>query len=175
MKRRFVNLRVPAARSRPGEPDTVPRDILVIDGRIADVTAPTERPVESDEDRIDLENALVLPGAIDGHVHFNDPGFPHRENFERGTRAAAAGGVTCVVDMPCTSLPPVTSRQSLQRKLTVIEANARVDFMLWGGVSSNAMGEGDWVAHLEELDLELTQSSPFAHHDREVHWGHMLV
>lgn len=154
MKRRFVNLRVPAARPRPGDPDTVPRDILVIDGRIADVTALTERPVESDEDRIDLETALVLPGAIDGHVHFNDPGFTHRENFERGTRAAAAGGVTCVVDMPCTSLPPVTSRQSLQRKLTVIEPKARVDFMLWGGVSDNVMGEGDWVAHLEELAEE---------------------
>ena len=46
------------------------------------------------------------PGVIDGHVHFNDPGFTHRENFESGTTAAAAGGVTCIADMPCTSLPP---------------------------------------------------------------------
>ena len=52
--------------------------------------------------------ALVLPGVIDGHVHFDDPGFTQREDFASGTSAAAAGGVTCVVDMPCTSLPPVS-------------------------------------------------------------------
>jgi allantoinase len=100
---------------------------------------------------IDLEGSLLLPGVIDGHVHFDDPGFTHRENFETGTRAAAAGGVTCVVDMPCTSLPPVTSAANLRTKLDVIEAKAHTDFMLWGGVSDNAMEDPGWRQNLAAL------------------------
>ena len=52
---------------------------------------------------IDANEKVVLPGMIDMHVHLRDPGFPERENFESGTRAAAAGGVTTVIDMPNTS------------------------------------------------------------------------
>jgi allantoinase len=154
MRKRLVNLRVPAGHPSSGGPDTEARDILIVSGRIADVTPPSERPAEADEERIDLGNQLVLPGTIDGHVHFDDPGFTHREDFETGTRAAAAGGVTCIVDMPCTSLPPVTSGANLQRKLTVIESKAHVDFMLWGGVSANAMGEPDWISNLEDVVAE---------------------
>ena len=128
--------------------------ILIEGERIAAVAGPAERPSEADEQRIDLEGQLVLPGTIDGHVHFDDPGFTHRENFETGTRSAAAGGVTCIVDMPCTSLPPVTSRENLDAKLAVIEPKAHVDFMLWGGVSANAMEREDWIANLEEVVSE---------------------
>jgi allantoinase len=134
--------------------DTVPADILIEDERIAAVAPAGERPDEADEERIDLDGRLVLPGAIDGHVHFDDPGFTHRENFGTGTRSAAAGGVTCVVDMPCTSLPPVTSRANLETKLAVIAPRAHVDFMLWGGVSANAMEEPDWIANLEDVVSE---------------------
>ena len=63
-------------------PDTVPADVLIEGEKIAAVTPPGDRPAEADERRIDLEGQLVLPGAIDGHVHFDDPGFTHRENFE---------------------------------------------------------------------------------------------
>ncbi len=154
MRKRLVNLRVPRETPSPGVPDTEPRDILVIDGRIAEVAEPSARPAEADEERVDLQNRLVVPGAIDGHVHFDDPGFTHRENFSSGTAAAAAGGVTCIVDMPCTSLPPVTSGASLAHKLSIIESKAHVDFMLWGGVSGNAIEEPDWVSHLEEVVAE---------------------
>jgi allantoinase len=132
VRKRLINLRIPV-----GGDHTAPRDILVIDGRIVEVTAPEDR--------------LVLPGVIDGHVHFDDPGFTHRENFETGTRAAAAGGVTCVVDMPCTSLPPVTRGDHLHAKLKVIAPKAHVDFMLWGGVSANSMEEFSWRDHLANL------------------------
>ena len=154
MRKRLVNLRVPAERSASGGPDTEARDILISGGRIADVTPPSARPAEADEERVDLRDQLVLPGALDGHVHFDDPGFTHRENFETGTRAAAAGGVTCIVDMPCTSLPPVTSGTSLARKLAAIEPKAYVDFMLWGGVSANAMEEPAWISNLDDLVAE---------------------
>ncbi len=93
----------------------------------------------------------MLPGVIDGHVHFDDPGFTHREDFASGTAAAAAGGVTCVVDMPCTSLPPVTDTDALATKVRAIQTKAYVDFMLWGGVSGNAMEKEDWRSTLEEL------------------------
>jgi allantoinase len=146
MRRRLTNLRIPT-----GGDSTDYRDLLIVDGRIADVSAPADRPAEEDAETVDLGGRLVLPGVIDGHVHFDDPGFTHRENFETGTRAAAAGGVTCVVDMPCTSLPPVTSASNLRAKLEVIRPKALIDFMLWGGVSDNAMRESRWRENLEEL------------------------
>ncbi len=148
-RRRFTNLRIP-----DGGNSTLPCDILVVDGKIIDVS-PLESPgSESDEQTIDLGGRLVLPGVIDGHVHFDDPGFTHRENFETGTRAAAAGGVTCIVDMPCTSLPPVTSRANLHEKLAVIEPKAHVDFMLWGGVSDNALQDPNWRQNLADVARE---------------------
>ncbi len=146
MRRRFTDLRVPA-----GGDETRAASILVIDGRIAEVAAPASAAAESDEEIVDLGGLLVLPGVIDGHVHFDDPGFTHRETFETGTRAAAAGGVTCIVDMPCTSLPPVTSAENLQTKLAVIQAKAHVDFMLWGGLSANAMADPEWRRNLAEI------------------------
>ncbi len=149
MRRRFINLRIPAGGSETG-----PAELLVEDGRFVAVEAPGSAATESAEETIDLGGRLVLPGVIDGHVHFDDPGFTHRENFETGTRAAAAGGVTCIVDMPCTSLPPVTSRANLQAKLAVIEPKARVDFLLWGGASENALEDPDWRRNLEDIAAE---------------------
>lgn len=146
MRKRLKNLRIPA-----GGNATRAAEILVEKERIAGITSPAQTPEESDAQIVDLCGALVLPGVIDGHVHFDEPGFTHRENFETGTRAAAAGGVTCVVDMPCTSLPPVTSVTNLREKLAVIEPRAIVDFMLWGGLSDNAMREPDWRGSLKGL------------------------
>jgi allantoinase len=146
VKKRFTDLRVPA-----GGNETRAASILVIDGRIADIAPPASVPAEADEEIIELGGLLVLPGVIDGHVHFDDPGFTHRENFEAGTRAAAGGGVTCIIDMPCTSLPPVTSAENLRTKLAVIQAKAHVDFMLWGGVSANAMADPEWRRNLAEI------------------------
>jgi allantoinase len=154
VRTRLVNLRIPAEGASERDRDTVSADIVIDGGKIVAVTAAAERPDEAGEQRLDLQDQLVLPGAIDGHVHFDDPGFTHRENFETGTRSAAAGGVTCIVDMPCTSLPPVTSRANLETKLAVIEPRAHVDFMLWGGVSANAMEREDWIANLEEVVSE---------------------
>ncbi|MFQ5747447.1 MAG: allantoinase AllB [Gemmatimonadota bacterium] len=161
MRTRFVNLRVPAGG------DTVrPAQILVEHGRIAEirpVAGPGEPPGSGEGDRarraaaggsevlVDLEGGLVLPGVIDGHVHFDDPGFTHRETFESGTRAAAAGGVTCVVDMPCTTLPPVTSAANLANKLAVVGPKAHIDFMLWGGASDNALEDPAWRENLADV------------------------
>ena len=86
---------------------------------------------EADE-VIDAGGLHVLPGMIDMHCHFRDPGFTEREDFETGTRAAAAGGVTTAVDMPNT-VPSVTSVEALEEKIKIADAKALVDYALIGG------------------------------------------
>lgn len=83
---------------------------------------------------IDGNYFLAMPGAIDPHVHFNTPGFEYRDDFEHGSTAAAFGGVTTVIDMPCTSIPPVTSVKNLDEKLEALNGRSFVDFALWGGI-----------------------------------------
>ena len=148
VRRLFTNLHVPS-----GGNSTRPAEILVEGERIAAVARRERSPRRAGE-VVSLRGRLVLPGAIDGHVHFDDPGFTHRETFETGTRAAAAGGVTTVVDMPCTSLPPVTTAANLRNKLAVVAPKAHVDFLFWGGVSGNSIREGDWRRDVAELVSE---------------------
>jgi allantoinase len=146
VRTRFLNL-----RTLTGDNTTAMREIVVENGRFADLLPPEHETAVGGEEWINLGGALVLPGAIDGHVHFDDPGYTHREDFASGTAAAAAGGVTCVVDMPCTSLPPVTDVASLERKLRVIRGKAHVDYMLWGGASGLTMASDDWHERLSDL------------------------
>jgi len=93
--------------------------------------------VGSEVEIIDLHGKLLIPGCIDAHVHFNDPGFTDREDFTTGTTAAACGGITTIIDMPCTSIPAVTNLENLNEKLTVIKPKAIVDFAVWGGIRKN--------------------------------------
>jgi allantoinase len=146
MRTRFVNLRIPA-----GGNETRPAEIVVEDGLISEIVTATGETAAGGETWVNLRGSLVLPGVIDGHVHFDDPGFTHREDFASGTSAAAAGGVTCVVDMPCTSLPPVIDADALATKLRAIQAKAHVDFMLWGGLSGAVVAEDGWRDRLAEL------------------------
>jgi allantoinase len=99
---------------------------------------------------IDGGGLLVMPGGIDAHVHFNTPGFEQREDFEHGSLAAAHGGVTTVIDMPCTSLPPVTSVSNLETKLAALRGRSHIDFALWGGVRGNDFT--DPVTVREQID-----------------------
>jgi len=96
---------------------------------------PRENP--ADAKIYDGRFLLLMPGAIDSHVHFNTPGFEDRDDFEHGSLAAACGGVTTVIDMPCTSLPPITSLENLKIKIKEIEGRSWVDYAFWGGVSGN--------------------------------------
>ena len=146
MRTRYFNLRIPTENN-----DTEAVELVVTDGRFEEILPAGSETAAGDEQWIDLDGALVLPGVIDGHVHFDDPGFTQREDFTSGTSAAAAGGVTCVVDMPCTTLPPVVTTDALENKLKIIGPKAHVDYMLWGGVSGNAMTDQQWRKHLADL------------------------
>jgi allantoinase len=85
----------------------------------------------------------VLPGLVDTHVHINEPGRTDWEGFETATRAAAAGGVTTLVDMPLNSIPPTTTLEGLRAKVRALEDKARVDVALCGGlVPGNAGPHG---------------------------------
>ena len=77
---------------------------------------------------------IVMPGSIDTHVHVNEPGRTDWEGFETATRAAAAGGVTTIVDMPLNSVPATTTLEGLETKLAAAHGKLSVDVGLWGGV-----------------------------------------
>jgi allantoinase len=96
---------------------------------------------------IDAGDKCVLPGLVDTHVHINEPGLTEWEGFETATRAAAAGGVTTLVDMPLNSVPPTTTLEGLRAKVKALEEKARVDVALCGGLVPSTAGKGA----LEEL------------------------
>ncbi|MEW2306058.1 allantoinase AllB [Streptomyces sp. NPDC006655] len=81
----------------------------------------------------DLGDDVLLPGLVDTHVHVNDPGRTEWEGFWTATRAAAAGGITTLVDMPLNSLPPTTTVDHLRVKQAVAADKAHVDVGFWGG------------------------------------------
>ncbi|GAB2907066.1 allantoinase AllB [Nonomuraea fastidiosa] len=89
-------------------------------------------PLAAAED-VDLRDLVLLPGLVDSHVHVNEPGRTHWEGFACATRAAAAGGVTTIVDMPLNSLPPTVSTEALEIKLRAAEGQCHVDTAFWGG------------------------------------------
>src|SRR2546425_13140135 len=79
------------------------------------------------DERRDYGERLLLPGAVDLHVHFREPGMTEKEDFRSGTTAAAIGGVTTVLDMPNTN-PPVTTRAAYEDKMALIRRKAHVNF-----------------------------------------------
>ena len=107
------------------------RDILIRDGRI---TALVEPGASDAQREIDARGLLALPGMVDAHVHFNEPGRTEWEGWASGSRAAAAGGTTTVLDMPLNSVPPVLDGDSFDVKKDAAQAASVVDFGLWGGL-----------------------------------------
>ncbi|MFC4498019.1 MULTISPECIES: allantoinase AllB [Streptomyces] len=94
---------------------------------------PYDVPVPEGARLEDLGDDVLLPGLVDTHVHVNDPGRTHWEGFWTATRAAAAGGITTLVDMPLNSLPPTTTVDHLRTKREVAADKAHIDVGFWGG------------------------------------------
>jgi len=109
-----------------------PASIHVRDGRIAAVRDYSERPAGIRE--VDAGALVVMPGLVDTHVHINDPGRADWEGFEHATKAAAAGGVTTLVDMPLNSIPSTTDVEGLEAKRRAAAGRCFVDVGFWGGV-----------------------------------------
>lgn len=128
-----------ALRSKRVVTDRVgPATIHVEDGRIARVGPYDEEP--GPETRglrpqvVDYGNLVIMPGLVDSHVHVNEPGRTEWEGFVTATRAAAAGGITTIVDMPLNSIPPTNTVGGLREKVDAMRGKLSVDAGLWGGV-----------------------------------------
>ncbi|MFI8962338.1 allantoinase AllB [Streptomyces sp. NPDC053493] len=111
---------------------TRPAAIAVSGGTIAAVL-PYDAEVPAGARLEDVGDDVVLPGLVDTHVHVNDPGRTEWEGFWTATRAAAAGGITTLVDMPLNSLPPTTTVDNLRTKQDVARSKAHIDVGFWGG------------------------------------------
>src|SRR3954447_21068931 len=110
----------------------VSRSIGVRDGTIVAIE-PYEAELEA-ETVIDLDDEVVLlPGLVDTHVHVNEPGRTEWEGFESATKAAAAGGITTILDMPLNSIPPTTTVSALEIKRKAAEGVVQIDVGFWGG------------------------------------------
>ena len=109
-----------------------PAAVLIEEGRIADVVGfdavPAGAPVR------ECGDLAVIPALVDTHVHVNEPGRTEWEGFETATRAAAAGGIGTIVDMPLNCSPVTTSRAALETKLAAAAGRLAVDAAFWGGL-----------------------------------------
>lgn len=119
--------------------------VVVRNGHIAEVSEnPDLTPNAREDIRLTPEEVLI-PGIVDTHVHINEPGRTEWEGFECATSAAAAGGVTTVLDMPLNSNPPTLTVEALQLKRSCALNKAHVQLGFWGGVDESNLG------HLKEL------------------------
>jgi len=119
-------------------PDGIgPAEVGIRDGRIIEVATGGDElggAASASSEAIEIgADQVLLPGLVDSHVHVNDPGRAEWEGFSSATRAAAAGGVTTIVDMPLNSLPPTVNVKALETKREVAAPKAFVDVGFWGG------------------------------------------
>src|SRR6201981_255526 len=97
--------------------------------------APSGAPVH------DAQNSIVMPGVVDTHVHINEPGRTEWEGFSTATRAAAAGGITTLIEMPLNSMPATTPAAAFREKLAAAAGKLWVDVGFWGGVVPGNVSE----------------------------------
>jgi allantoinase len=116
-----------------------PAAVAVSDGRIAAVA--DQGAALGTAEEVDLGGVALLPGLVDSHVHVNEPGRTEWEGFATATRAAAAGGVMTIVDMPLNSLPPTVTAEALAVKRSVAEDRCAVDVGFWGGAIPGNLAE----------------------------------
>ena len=118
------------------------------DGKITDIS---KTPLEASE-IIDIKGNYVLPGFIDPHIHFRDPGLTQKEDFKTGSEAAANGGFTTVIDMPNT-LPKTNTYKALKEKIRIAENKSVVNFELQAG--TNTLEEMERMVTLNPISFKI--------------------
>jgi len=118
----------------------MPASIHVRRGRIAEISVYDDFPAETLE-QFDAGNDIVLPGLVDTHVHINEPGRTEWEGFQSASRAAAAGGITTLIEMPLNSIPATTTLEAYRTKCAAAESQLWVDTGFWGGVVPGNVAE----------------------------------
>lgn len=124
---------------------TIPATLIIspTTGKILEI-APGVLPASSfppGTDYVDHSPHILLPGLVDAHVHLNEPGRTEWEGFWTGTRAAAFGGVTTVIDMPLNAIPPTTTVANLNEKIAAAEGKCWVDVGFYGGIIPGNHGD----------------------------------
>ncbi|MCS0635362.1 allantoinase AllB [Streptomyces sp. LP05-1] len=114
-------------------PDGTRPAVVTVRGGTIEAVLPYDAELPAGARLEDVGDHAVLPGLVDTHVHVNDPGRTEWEGFWTATRAAAAGGITTLIDMPLNSLPPTTTVNHLRVKRAVAREKAHVDVGFWGG------------------------------------------
>ena len=114
-------------------PENIDVSISIEDGKIISLKKIAPRRAEI----INMKGSVILPGLIDAHVHLRDPGSTYKEDFHSGTRAAAIGGFTTIIDMPNT-IPPTNTTRAFLEKLKIARKKSLIDFGLHAGVGSLA-------------------------------------
>lgn len=134
-----------------------PATIAIREGRIAGILDPAERPAAVDH--IIATGLHILPGVIDTHVHLRDPGGPQREDFISGTSAAAAGGITTIMEMPI-SEPPVNAAEVLTRRVELVQPRALVDFALYAAVGTENIDQAASLAEVGAVAFKTFLTGP---------------
>jgi len=111
---------------------TIDAAVAIAGEKIAAVLTPERIPAGSQV--VDVKTSVIAPGLVDTHVHVNEPGRTEWEGFHTATRAAAAGGITTIADMPLNSSPVTTSVAALEEKLHAVGGQLWVDCGFWGGL-----------------------------------------
>jgi allantoinase len=125
--------------------------IKIIDEKIVALVESEAGPIlETAENIIDASGCLVVPGFIDAHVHFNDPGRTDWEGIETGSRAAAMGGTTTIFDMPLNCSPSTINLQNLNKKREYLTSLSHIDYALWGGMTGTNLNNRQELAQMSE-------------------------
>lgn len=134
---------------------------IVIDGERITALTVEQSVLGLADEVIDARGLVVLPGAIDPHAHFEDPGHTEREDFTTGTMAAAAGGISTVIEHPLT-YPPVTTVDLYTEKRNMAKGKVVVDFGLWGALTAPSLQhmEGQWREGAAGFKAFMPESDP---------------
>lgn len=129
-------------------------DILIEDGKIKKLT----KEQANAKKVIDASNKIILPGMIDCHVHFRDPGFPNKEDFLSGSKAAAKGGVTTILDMP-NNKPPTIKIKDLNKKRAIAKRKSLVNYGFHFGCSDNNINEIKKLNNVASVKIYLNETT----------------
>lgn len=126
-------------------------NLKIKDEKIDSIVETEMEPLKRKKENIvDAGGCLVVPGFIDAHVHFNDPGRTAWEGMETGSRAAAIGGTTTIFDMPLNCSPSITNKQSLIEKKEYLISLSHTDYALWGGMTGTNLHNRTELAQMSK-------------------------
>lgn len=139
------------------ENEFVEADICISEGKISSIQKESKGAQASQV--INAKGNLVLPGLIDPHVHFRDPGLTHKEDFLSGSKGAAAGGVTTVFDMPTTQ-PVITNATQFEEKIAIVKGKALANYGLFGAAGVENLKDIEGLASAGAIAFKTYMVSP---------------